>query len=134
FKLTMISNPNPSYLEDMRRQLSPDFWKRIEFKHHILPHEVARELETPTMLLLPTRADTSPNAVKEAAVAGVPVVASNVGGIPDYVFPQKTCVLFEPGDLPGFISSIRSACSHPLLGRGQVDPQTLAQMRNYLSP
>jgi glycosyltransferase involved in cell wall biosynthesis len=134
FKLTMISNPNPSYLEDMRHQLSPDFWKRIEFKHHILPHEVARELETPTMLLLPTRADTSPNAVKEAVVAGVPVLASDVGGIPDYVFPEKNGLLFPASDLEAFKRTIRTACSHPLFSEGKVEAQSWSKARDYLSP
>ena len=92
------------------------------------------ELESATMLLFPTRADTSPNAVKESVVAGVPVVASNVGGIPDYVFPGHNGVLFEAGDLSGFVSAIRKACSHPLLGQGKVEPETFARTRDYLSP
>ena len=121
FKVTVISGPKPDYIEELRKMVSPDFWQRVEFKHHILPNEVARELERPTMLLLPTRADTSPNAVKEAVVAGVPVVASKVGGIPDYVFPGKNGLLFEPGDLAGFIDAIRQACAHPLFSRGAVE-------------
>jgi glycosyltransferase involved in cell wall biosynthesis len=100
----------------------------------MLPHQVAEELQTPTMLLMPTRADTSPNAVKEAVVAGVPVVASHVGGIPDYVFPGMNGVLFPPNDLGAFVGAIRSACVHPMLGKGQVDPETHARTRDYLSP
>lgn len=86
------------------------------------------------MLLLPTRADTSPNAVKEAVVAGVPVVASSVGGIPDYVVPGKNGLLFAPGDLREFVQTLRAACAHPLLSQGQVDPEALARLRAYLSP
>lgn len=78
FKLTIVSNPNPKYVESLRASVSAEMWRRVEFKYDLPPEDVARELETSTMLLLPTRADTSPNAVKEAGVAGVPVVASNV--------------------------------------------------------
>jgi glycosyltransferase involved in cell wall biosynthesis len=134
FKLTVISNPNPRYLDTLARSVSKKLWERVEFKHHILPPEVARELETPTMLLLPTRADTSPNAVKEAAVAGVPVVASEVGGIPDYIVPGKNGVLFAPGDLDAFIRAIKQACEHPLFSRGIVEEQSLRETRDYLSP
>jgi glycosyltransferase involved in cell wall biosynthesis len=134
FKLTVISGPNKQYLESLRCTVSEALWQRVEFKHHILPHEVASELASSTMLLLPTRADTSPNAVKEAVVAGVPIVASRVGGIPDYVFPGKNGLLFPPGDLPEFIAAIRSACVHPLFSRGLVETETLAQTRAYLSP
>ena len=134
FKLTVISGPNKQYLESLRSTVSEALWQRVEFKHHLLPHEVARELASSTMLLLPTRADTGPTAVKEAVVAGVPVVASNVGGVPDYVVPGKNGLMFPPGDLPNFIQAIRSACAHPLFSRGLVEAETLAQMRAYLSP
>jgi glycosyltransferase involved in cell wall biosynthesis len=85
-------------------------------------------------LLLPTRADTSPNAVKEAVVAGVPVVASRVGGIPDYVFPGENGVLFAPGNKSEFVDAIRAATRHPLFSRGLVSPESLARNREYLSP
>jgi glycosyltransferase involved in cell wall biosynthesis len=134
FKLTLVTGPCPKYLASLKTSVSPNLWPRVEFKHHILPHEVARELETPTMLLLPTRADTSPNAVKEAVVAGVPVVAGAVGGIPDYVFPGKNGLLFPPGDLAEFSRALETACAHPLFGRGEVEPETLARVRAYLSP
>ena len=134
FRLKVISGPLPQYIESLRRSVSAPTWERVEFKHHLLPHEVAAELATPTMLLMPTRADTSPNAVKEAVVAGLPVVAASVGGIPDYVKHGKNGLLFPPGDLEAFIQAIRSACAHPLFGRGQVEPETLATERDYLSP
>jgi glycosyltransferase involved in cell wall biosynthesis len=85
-------------------------------------------------MLCPTRADVSPNSVKESVVAGVPVVASSVGGIPDYVVPDENGILFDSGDLESCIQSIREACAHPLFGRGLVNPEALARMRNYLSP
>lgn len=134
FRLKIITNPAPQYIESLRASVSARMWERVEFKHHLLPQEVATELETPTMLLMPTRADTSPNAVKEAVVAGMPVVAASVGGIPDYVVHGKNGLLFPAGDLEAFLQSIRTACAHPLFGQGQVDPATLATEREYLSP
>jgi glycosyltransferase involved in cell wall biosynthesis len=134
FKLKIITNPSPQYLDTVRASISEKTWQRTEFKHHLLPHEVAAELETTTMLLMPTRADTSPNAVKESVVAGIPVVASAIGGIPDYVVSGKNGVLFEPGNLDGFVRAIRSACAHPLFSQGQVEAETLAKEREYLSP
>jgi glycosyltransferase involved in cell wall biosynthesis len=72
--------------------------------------------------------------MKEAVVAGMPVVAASVGGIPDYVTHGKNGLLFPVGDLEEFIHSIRTACAHPLFRCGQVDPQTHAEKREYLSP
>jgi glycosyltransferase involved in cell wall biosynthesis len=134
FQLTVVSSTNPDFLNTLRPTVSDALWQRTQFKHFVPPQQLARELETPTLLLLPTRADTSPNAVKEAVVAGVPVVASDVGGVPDYVFPGKNGVLFPPGDLAAFVRAIESACAHPLFRQGQVEPETLARVRAYLSP
>ncbi len=134
FRLVVIGDPDESFLEPWRKTLSPELWQRVEFKGHLQPAAVAEELRTATMMLFPTRVDNSPNAVKEAVVAGVPVVASDVGGIPDYVIPGKNGVLFKSGDLGEFIQAIRLACRHPLFRCGRVTPESLAASREYLSP
>ena len=42
--------------------------------------------------------ETFPYAVTEAARAGIPTVASRVGGLPRLIIPGETGMLFEPGD------------------------------------
>ena len=134
FKLTVISGPDTSYLKSLRPGLWAKIRERVEFKHHLLPPEVAKAFETPALMLLPTRADVSPNAVKEAVVAGIPVVASDIGGIPDYVRPGENGLLFPAGDLEKFMRAIQEAVRHPLFGRGLVESNSLARSRDYLSP
>jgi glycosyltransferase involved in cell wall biosynthesis len=134
FEATVIGSPNEPFIAPILASLSPELRHRISFKSDLTAAEVARELSVATILLLPTRADTSPNAVKEAVVAGVPVVAGNVGGIPDYVIPGENGFLFAPGDKAEFVAAIRAALSHPLFSRGMVTPATLEKSREYLSP
>ena len=133
FKVTIVSGPGTTYLNSLRAQLSPALWSRVDFEHHVPPDQVAQLLESPAIMLLPTRADVSPNAVKEAVVAGVPVVASEVGGIPDYVRPGENGLLCAAGNLGAFSQTIQDAVHHPLLGRGQVEPASLDKSRDYLS-
>ncbi|MCS7091677.1 MAG: glycosyltransferase family 4 protein [Limisphaera sp.] len=134
WQLIHIGPPRSPLADQLRAELGPTLWSRIVFRQQLTPVEVAEELAHATLMLCPTRADVSPNSVKEAVVAGVPVVASRTGGIPDYVVPGKNGLLFEPGDLEGFVAALREACRHPLFKLGKVDTETLHRMREYLSP
>jgi glycosyltransferase involved in cell wall biosynthesis len=51
-----------------------------------------------SLLLHPTHIDNSPNSVAEAMAAGLPVVASNVGGIPSMVDDGVNGKLVKSGD------------------------------------
>lgn len=134
WKLVHVGAPEGKWAEQLRAQLPPGLWQQIEFRHRLTLDEVAEELARATLLVCPTRVDVSPNSVKEAVVAGVPVVASRVGGIPDYVVDGRNGLLFEPGDLHGLTAALRQAAQHPMFRKGQVDLPTLQQMREYLSP
>jgi glycosyltransferase involved in cell wall biosynthesis len=51
--------------------------------------------------------------VGEAAVRGVPVIASDVGGLPEYVPPPCRPLLCPPGDAPALAQRIRTFAAQP---------------------
>jgi glycosyltransferase involved in cell wall biosynthesis len=55
-----------------------------------------------------TRPDPFPNAALEAAAAGVPVVATAHGGLPEMLRDGETGVLVEPGDPRALASALRA--------------------------
>lgn len=134
FELIVVGRRNPNIAETLERHVSHEFWRQVIFRENLTHVEVAAELETATMLLCPSRADVSPNAVKEAVAAGVPVVGTSVGGIPDYVQPGLNGILCAPGNLEELVAAMRAAAHHPQFRRGKVDAATLVRMREYLSP
>lgn len=134
FELLLVTEPNQGFLEFVKRRTSTALWQCVQIKHNVAPSEVADELSKATMMLFASRADNSPNAVKEAVVAGVPVVSSAVGGVLDYVIPGQNGLLFRAGDAGGLVEAIRNACHHRLFSQGLVDPAVLSRMRDYLSP
>ncbi|HEV2208052.1 MAG TPA: glycosyltransferase [Verrucomicrobiae bacterium] len=134
FRLTVVGSAPAEFLARMKASTSAALWERITLRHGLSQAQVAEEMARATMVLFPTRADNSPNSVKEAVVAGVPVVASAIGGIVDYVLPDRNGITFPAGDLEELVRAIRAAAAHPLFSQGQVQPQTLRQMREYLSP
>ena len=50
-----------------------------------------------SLLVVPSRGDSMPYVVIEAAAAGIPMVAANVGGIPE-IFGSHTDALFAPNN------------------------------------
>ncbi len=50
-----------------------------------------------SLLVVPSRGDSMPYVVIEAAAAGIPMVAANVGGIPEIFGPDHADALFAPG-------------------------------------
>ncbi len=56
--------------------------------------------------VLSSRTEGSPNALLEAMAAGVPVVATRVGGIPEIVEHEQSALLVEPGDREGMAAAI----------------------------
>lgn len=50
------------------------------------------------VMLNPSRADNMPNSILEALACGVPVVSTNVGGVPFMVQDDVTALLVPPGD------------------------------------
>lgn len=58
-------------------------------------------------LLMPSRwYEGSPRVIVEALAAGVPVIASNIGGLPEHVEDGVNGLLVDPGDVAGWASAI----------------------------
>lgn len=66
-----------------------------------------------SVLILPTREDNCPMVVLEAMAAGVPVIASRVGGVPDLIDHERTGLLVNPDAPHTFRESVERLISKP---------------------
>jgi glycosyltransferase involved in cell wall biosynthesis len=64
------------------------------------------------LLVVPSRGDSMPYVVIEAAAAGVPMVAANVGGIPE-IFGTHADALFAPNMVGAMADAIEAALDDP---------------------
>lgn len=67
-----------------------------EYVGFIDREQLKARLAAASFLVLPTLEDNCPMVVLEAMAAGVPVLASGVGGVPDLIVPEKTGLLCDP--------------------------------------
>ena len=67
---------------------------------------VPERLATADLFTLPSESEAFPNAVLEAMAAGLPIVASAVGGICEVVHPERTGILVQPRDPQGLSDGI----------------------------
>ena len=65
-----------------------------------------------SLLVVPSRGDSMPYVVIEAAAAGIPMVAANVGGIPE-IFGSHTNALFAPNNATAMADAIETALKDP---------------------
>jgi glycosyltransferase involved in cell wall biosynthesis len=62
-----------------------------------------------SLLVVPSRGDSMPYVVIEAAAAGMPMVAANVGGIPEIFGPDHAEALFAPNIVGAMADAIEGA-------------------------
>jgi glycosyltransferase involved in cell wall biosynthesis len=67
--------------------------------------------------ILPSLWEGMPNAVLEAMAAGKPVVATEVGGVPELVLHGETGILLPPRDPDALARAILDLCTDPVKAR-----------------
>ncbi|MCP1758470.1 glycosyltransferase family 4 protein [Bradyrhizobium elkanii] len=65
-----------------------------------------------SLLVVPSRGDSMPYVVIEAGAAGVPMIAADVGGIPE-IFDTHTDALFAPSNAGAMADAIKAALDDP---------------------
>jgi glycosyltransferase involved in cell wall biosynthesis len=106
-----IVGPGTPEAEHRYREMANDTVKRhrIAFRPPMPAREAFALART---VVLPSRAESMPYIVLEAAAAGIPLIATDVGGIPE-IFVGETEKLVRPGDAQALAKAMRAALQEP---------------------
>lgn len=90
----------------------------VEFRGEVSADEVPGILRDARALLVPSRwYEAAPRTIIEAYAAGVPVIASRFGALPELVQEDVTGFLASPADTDGWVDHIRALGDDATAGR-----------------
>ena len=98
-----------------------DILKKIESKLNgniiyctdLLWKDAMIELKKSSLLVVPSRMESLPTNIKEAFYFKIPVVATNVGGIPELIKNNHTGILIPPEDPETLVKTVNELLHNP---------------------
>lgn len=92
--LTMIGASGPE--TESTRRLASTFGPRVVMLEHIPHHQLPAYFAEANLFVLPSREEPFGIVLLEAGAAGLPIVATRSGGIPEFLDHGRTALLVEP--------------------------------------
>ncbi len=139
-RLLVISGRSPKFLivgEGPRRGELESLAATMGLKPHVRflgnRGDVAQLLHLSDVLTLPSHpaVETLPLSVMEAMAAGVPVVATRVGSLPELIEDGSSGLLIEPGDPVALADAVLSMLDFPDRARTMADAAKKAVHDRY---
>lgn len=107
------SGPLLEELQSLARQLGVD--DAVSFLGRLDRAEIVELYQRADAMLNPSRVDNMPNSVLEALACGLPVVSTNVGGVPFIVEHEHSALLVEKDDAAGMAAAMLRLRNDPAL-------------------
>jgi glycosyltransferase involved in cell wall biosynthesis len=102
-ELVVVGGVEGEWAEKLQKTAPPN----IRWLGRKSAEETAQLMSKAWCLVLPTRADTSPNVVKEARVIGLPVITTRHGGQASYLRDGEDGYFVECGDIKSLVQKLK---------------------------
>ena len=93
---------------DILRNIEPQIKGKIVYCTNISWIEAMKNLKASSVLVVPSRMESLPQSIKEAFYLKIPVIATNVGGIPELIQHEKTGILIPSENEQEMIDAINN--------------------------
>ena len=114
--LTMIGAKGPT-LEEVRR-VAAGFGDRVSVLVDVEHDRIPEFMANADLFVLPSRSEGFPLVLIEAGAAGLPVVATSAGGIPEFIAHGATGLLVEPDNPRALADAIARVLENDELAGG----------------
>ena len=91
---------------DILKEIEPKINAKVIYCTNLPWEETMKKLQESKILVVPSRIESVPQVIKEAFFLKVPVIATNVGGIPEIIEDQKTGILIPSNEPKKLLESI----------------------------
>ena len=106
-----------SYLERVRSELSPQALERVRFTGRVGHEEAVAAYREADLFVFPSMFESFGIPPVEAMGAGLPVVATAVGGVTETIRHRETGLLVESGDVDALTEALEELIVNPELRR-----------------
>lgn len=106
---------------DILKSIESKINGKVVYCTNVSWREAMTTLKSSTILVVPSRMESIPWTIKEAFYLKVPVVATNVGGVPEIVEDQVTGILVPPNDPSTLLNAINSLLANKELAKKLID-------------
>ncbi|CAL65567.1 glycosyltransferase family 4 protein [Christiangramia forsetii] len=113
-EVCMVGPEKDGSLEKIK-QISEDRNLNIRFKGKLTKPEWTKLSKEYDIFINTTLIDNTPVSVIEAMALGLPVVSTNVGGIPYLISDEENGLLVKPQDSREMVNAIKKLLEHPKL-------------------
>jgi glycosyltransferase involved in cell wall biosynthesis len=97
-----------------------------------VPHKTVLQLMIATdILILPSHREQLPMVILEAMAAGLPVIATNVGAIPEIIVNKKNGLIVNPKDYRALKNGIEFLADNPKLCKEISKKNAISIKTNY---
>lgn len=111
-ELCMIGPDNDVSLQETK-QYAQKLNVNVSFTGKLSKIEWIKLSEGYNVFINTTNFDNTPVSVIEAMALGLPVISTDVGGLPFLIHNEKEGLLIEPDNVDVFVGSIKKVMSHP---------------------
>jgi glycosyltransferase involved in cell wall biosynthesis len=125
------SGPEEGALKSLARELGIE--AMVMFAGRLEREQMAAQLRQADVAFNSSRVDNMPNSVLEAMASGVPVVSTDVGGVPYIVTNERTALLVPVADPKAMAAAIARLLRDPGLATRLADA-ALADVQRYTWP